>query len=113
MPERLKGHVEVCVAPLRRYGEFDWYPVEGTPIPDSIGFVVCDGPPGATVGGRYGLGPLLGSRLSPGAIILLDDTQRPEERAIVTRWCASLGVVVVADGGSFVALRAEAQVRAH
>lgn len=105
MPARLKGYVEVCVAPLRNYGSFDWYALEGTPIPDSIGFVLCDGPPGATLGGRYGLAPMLGKKLSPGAIILLDDTQRPEERSIVSRWCEELRAAVVEDGGSFVALR--------
>ncbi len=105
MPESLKGHVSVLAAPLRSYGSFDWYSIGVEAIPDSVGYVVCDGPPADTRGGRYGLGPVLGSRLARGSIILLDDTHRPEERAIVGRWCSELGASVVQEGATFTAIR--------
>jgi hypothetical protein len=44
---------------------------------------VCDGPKGTTRGGRYGLAPVMKDRLAPGCIVLLDDTSREAERAII------------------------------
>ena len=40
----------VVVTPLRSYGDFDWYDIDPTAIPDSFGLVVCDGPPSTTRG---------------------------------------------------------------
>ena len=34
-------------------------------------------------------------RLAPGCIVLLDDTSREAERAIIERWCAELPARVV------------------
>jgi len=104
-PEHLKSWVSLSVAPLRAYRGFDWYSIDEQAISGSIGYVICDGPPASTRGGRYGLGPVLGSRLAAGSIILLDDTQRLEERAIVARWCSELGASVVQEGGTFSAIR--------
>jgi len=75
----------VHYAPLRNYGEFDWYSVPDA-LPDDISLVVCDGPPSDTRGGRYGVLPLLASRLASECKVLLDDANRPPEQAILSRW---------------------------
>lgn len=77
------------------YGGFDWYDVESVQLPDTIGLVVCDGPPGTSRGGRYGLVPILKDRLAPGCIILIDDTDRAGERDIVDRWCTELPARII------------------
>ena len=53
--------------------------------------VVCDGPPSGTVGGRYGLVPVMREHLRPGCVILLDDAWREDERAVARRWDSELG----------------------
>jgi len=105
LPQRLRERVSVCNAPLRSYGDFDWYSIDPGVIPQPIGYVVCDGPPSITRGGRYGLGPVLRSYFQPGCVILLDDTQRDGERAIVARWQAELGATVIQEGETFTVLR--------
>lgn len=75
----------VCDSPLTRYGEFDWYTVPPS-LPARFALVLCDGPPAATRGGRYGLLPVLGDRLTADAVVLLDDAQREDEQEIARRW---------------------------
>jgi hypothetical protein len=75
---------------LRSYGDFDWYELPEF-LPDRFALVICDGPPGQTRGGRYGLMPVMYARLC-GATVLLDDTNRESERNIAERWCAEFGV---------------------
>ena len=84
---RVEG-VHLVLAPLRSFGDFDWYDAPANPsLPDRFTVVVCDGPPSlTTAGGRYGLMPVLGDRLVPGTEILLDDAARPEEKAVIGRW---------------------------
>jgi hypothetical protein len=101
LPMHLRSSVELHVTPIRSYGEFDWYSLDNITLPNAIGFVVCDGPPGETRGGRYGLAPVLRSHLAPGCIVLLDDTQRPEEHEIVRRWCAELDASIVHEDDTF------------
>ncbi len=79
-------NVEVLSAPLREFGEFDWYDAPHTALPDHFEFVICDGPPGNTRGGRYGLFPVLRNCLTPTAVILLDDLERPGEAEVLQRW---------------------------
>lgn len=63
-----------------------WYEL-GPDVPERIDLLVVDGPPGTTrPQARYPALPLLRARLAPGALVLLDDSDRPEERAIVRRW---------------------------
>lgn len=81
---------EVCVSPLRDHGGFTWYDPPSH-LPGDFSLVVCDGPPWDTPGGRYGLLPVMGERLRPGASILLDDAHRPDEQAVLERWAAELG----------------------
>ena len=87
--------VHLHFAPLREYGGFSWYNPPLDVLPDNFSLVVCDGPPGTTHGGRYGLMPLLGNQLAAGALILLDDANRPGETETLSRWIAEENVSVV------------------
>jgi len=79
-------NVHVCFSPMKEYGEYDWYQPPLDQMPQHFALVICDGPPGNTKGGRYGLLPLFGDRLSAESIILLDDANRPDEKALIERW---------------------------
>ena len=85
-------------APLKSYGTFDWYDPDLTRMPGLFSLVVCDGPPGATPGGRYGLVPVMRDYLAPGCVILLDDAQRDGERTIAQRWANELGATLEVEG---------------
>ncbi len=98
LPEHSRSNINVLLTSIRDYGEFDWYTIEDLPETTDIGFVVCDGPHGSSRGGRYGLAPVLRNRMAPGCVILLDDSHRPDERAIVARWCGELSATVVEEG---------------
>ena len=79
--------VTMAVAPIRSFGDFDWYSLPSLQtIPGKIALVICDGPPGGTRGGRYGLVPVMLEKLRPDCTILLDDGARDDERAIAARW---------------------------
>jgi hypothetical protein len=79
--------VELRVAPLKSYGDFDWYEVPDLDaLREKFAVVICDGPPGKTRGGRYGLVPVMLEKLTPDCTILLDDGARAEEQAIAARW---------------------------
>ncbi len=73
----------VLHAPLRTYGDIEWYEVPSE-LPDRFDVVICDGPPGITPGGRWGLWEVLGDRLHA-ATVILDDAERPGEAAIIQR----------------------------
>lgn len=79
-------NVQICAAPLRSYGEFSWYEPPLAEMPKEFQLVICDGPPGSTAGGRYGLLPVMGDHLPAGATILLDDATRPGEVECLRRW---------------------------
>lgn len=83
-------NLHLQLAPLRTYGEFDWYDVPIDRMPNRFGLVICDGPPGTTRGGRYGLIPVLAGRLAPGTLILVDDAHREAEHAVIERWSHSV-----------------------
>lgn len=85
------NNVEACIADLRDYGGYTWYDPPTSRMPTDFALVVCDGPPGETPGGRYGLLPIMRAHLKPGCVILLDDAIRAEERAIAARWAAETG----------------------
>ena len=88
------ANVEVLSSPLRDYGDFSWYDPPLQQLPNNFRFVVCDGPPGITKGGRYGLLPVVGSRLPQGAVIVLDDAGRPGEVELVNRWKQEVDLTV-------------------
>ena len=82
--------VRVIVRPLKNFGEFTWYDPPLSDLPMRYSLVICDGPPASTPGGRYGLLPIMKERLKPGSIILLDDTDREQEKLIAVRWATEL-----------------------
>ncbi|HYH86749.1 MAG TPA: hypothetical protein VEX60_14955 [Pyrinomonadaceae bacterium] len=96
--ERVKRYgirgVHVCLSPLREYGGFSWYDPPAEMLPGEFKLVICDGPPESTPGGRYGLLPVLGDRLQAGALILLDDANRPSETEVLRRWGAEADISV-------------------
>jgi hypothetical protein len=94
----------VCLAPLRDYEGFAWYDAPLDEMPERFQLAICDGPPGATAGGRYGLLPVLGHRLPVGSVILLDDASRPGEAKVLKRWTTEARMSVSmreASNGSF------------
>lgn len=78
--------VKNYLAPLRDYGDFSWYDAPREGLPEKFSLIVCDGPPGSTKGGRYGVVPVLKEKLAPGTIILLDDAHREAEAEALRRW---------------------------
>jgi len=89
-------HLEIC--PLKDYGEYTWYDPSET-VPDGIMMVVCDGPPGETTqGGRYGLLPVMKSKLALGCTILLDDVERSSEHEIAKLWAQELDTTFKLEG---------------
>jgi hypothetical protein len=88
---RLDVHsVTILVRPLREYGPFVWYGPPLDLLPSNFGLAVCDGPPGETHGGRYGLLPIMRGRLEAGCIILIDDAEREREEATAAKWASEL-----------------------
>ena len=78
----------VLHAPLRSHGrgEYQWYTWPAALSERTFSVVVCDGPPAHTLGGRFGLLPVVDSSLADDCLIILDDTQRLCERQAIARW---------------------------
>ena len=86
-------NVHLLLTPLRSFGNFTWYDPPLADLPPRFSLVVCDGPPSDTIGGRYGLLPLLRDRLTSQAIVLLDDAERESEAEVLRRWQAERPMV--------------------
>lgn len=84
--------VDLCVADLRSYGRYTWYQPPLERMPSDFALVVCDGPPGGTAGGRYGLLPIMRARLAAGCVILLDDMERLAEQETIETWVKEFGI---------------------
>jgi predicted O-methyltransferase YrrM len=87
----LSSTVEVVHAPLTEYelenGAYQWYERKQLEAVDSIDVLVVDGPPGFVhASARYPALPLLHEKLSPHAIVIMDDYKRDDEKAIVDKW---------------------------
>ena len=87
--------VDVRYAPLARTHVPDhltpWYDEAAIADLADIGMLVVDGPPKATgPAARYPAVPLLAGRFAARCSIVVDDTVRPEDRAVVTRWADQL-----------------------
>lgn len=80
------SNVQILSAPLREFADFEWYNAPLAELPENFSLVLCDGPPGETRGGRYGLLPVMRDRLAPDAVIILDDTEREGELKVLRRW---------------------------
>jgi hypothetical protein len=102
----LENVVTIVTAPLvptqAGHREGLWYgPEYRDLITWPIDVLLVDGPPGS-VGprARYPAVPVLESLLAPECWILLDDGDRPDERAIAHAWCSELSAkLVYLDGG--------------
>jgi len=96
--EDLESTVELLVAPLDAHPEAwedaPWYSAEMIAmLPSTINLLLVDGPPGHGEGmahSRYPALPALAGRLSPNALVVLDDADREPEQEIVERWSESL-----------------------
>jgi predicted O-methyltransferase YrrM len=101
---------ELHHAPLeaRKYrGEtVQWYEAGATDaLPSAIDVLIVDGPPNFAGGrNRSPAWPELRSRLAAGALVLVDDTQRDSERAMVAEWLDDGGLELLYDGDTFMAL---------
>jgi predicted O-methyltransferase YrrM len=95
--KNLKNHgldswATVRFSPLEKHvisgRDYLWYSIPPDNIPESIDFLVVDGPPVTTENEmiRYPAVPCFFERLSPNAVVLLDDAARPGEAEIVRRW---------------------------
>lgn len=92
----LAGHgladvADVRLAPIAPIdvpaGTWQWYDTAALHDLHDIDLVLIDGPPKPTHRqARYPAVPVLRDRLAPGAVLLLDDADRPDERAILHRW---------------------------
>jgi hypothetical protein len=80
------SHTRVCSVEMRNYDGFAWYDAPLNELPQEFQLVICDGPPGETLGGRYGLLPVMGGRLPSAAVILFDDANRTGEAEVLRRW---------------------------
>ncbi len=64
-----------------------WYDLAALPEPAGIDLLFVDGPIGGTSPlARYPALPVLGARLNPAALVVLDDTDRADEKEILRRW---------------------------
>lgn len=86
---------EIRVAPLTplRLGteEYFWYSREALKDITGIDMLIIDGPPGGTCPlARYPAVPILIDRLADGAMIVLDDATRDDEKAAAERWIAEI-----------------------
>lgn len=87
----MEGYVEVVHAPLqdvRLNGRtWPWYRPGSLDTITSVDMLVVDGPPGS-IGhmARYPALALLNGKLSDRAVIVVDDTRKADERALVGLW---------------------------
>ena len=89
---------QLALTEIRSYdSDYDWYEIDGYVRQYTYSLVVCDGPPGGTKGGRYGLLPQMMPYLNRPCLILLDDAARASERGVLDRWesefCASVSLI--------------------
>jgi hypothetical protein len=84
----------VLYAPLKSYrldgSDWKWYDVSGLNTVENIDLLIIDGPPeDIQKEARFPALPLLFDKLSDKAVIILDDTNRPDEQAIIQKWKAA------------------------
>ncbi len=73
--------------PLKDFGDFEWYDVNYLTYDiKELGLIICDGPPGNTKGGRYGLIPIMKKFIKKHCIILVDDMIRDKEKVMINDW---------------------------
>lgn len=87
----LQDWAQVFHAPLKETRINDWsgswYDTSVLPDGGPAQMLVVDGPPSTTAAlARYPALPMLRQRLAPGALVVADDADRPDEREMVVRW---------------------------
>jgi len=87
----LSDKVEIRIAPLKKVTieneEWLWYSTDKIKFDQPIDLVVVDGPPVKTQkNARYPALPLLYDHLSENAVVVMHDTNRSEETAIINLW---------------------------
>ncbi|MEU3016666.1 class I SAM-dependent methyltransferase [Nocardiopsis sp. NPDC007018] len=71
-----------------------WYDLSRLDDLDRVGLLFVDGPPQATgAQARYPAVPALLPRLTDDAVVVLDDADRPDERALGERWVREFGLL--------------------
>jgi predicted O-methyltransferase YrrM len=79
-------NLRVLHTPIKDYGKFEWYDYSNKPLPEKFDLVLCDGPPGETKGGRFGLFPCMESQFHNQTKIVLDDYGRQGEKDVALKW---------------------------
>jgi Methyltransferase domain len=87
----LHEYASVIHAPLVQHNvkgvSHQWYDLSAIKLPGTIDLLVVDGPPETTQKlARYPAVPLLASKFSRRARVLLDDGSRPDEQLMARRW---------------------------
>ena len=113
--ERLRARglddlVTVVCAPIREQeiegARYPWYDCEQLEDVDCIDLLLVDGPIGSSARScRYPALPVFKGRLSADAVIVVDDADRDDERAMVAAWSADYGMDLewhALDGGAAV-----------
>jgi predicted O-methyltransferase YrrM len=96
--QRLEDVVDVRLGALEPYpgSEVPWYPLALLDGVGRVDLLFVDGPPAATSAlVREPAVPAVLDRLQDGAIVVLDDTNRSDERTIVDRWTGIAGVTTL------------------
>jgi predicted O-methyltransferase YrrM len=87
----VEKYAKVIHAPLKevRFGDRTWHWYDRPKLKDikSIDMLVVDGPPGPMQKlSRYPALPVLHKQLAPGAIVVLEDAKRRDEKQIIKMW---------------------------
>jgi len=87
----LEEFVSILYAPLVDHeidgAKWKWYDLANLDGDAIFDFAVVDGPPGGTQSlARYPFFKLIGDRLYKNAVVLLDDSDRPDEKRILAQW---------------------------
>lgn len=85
-------NVDLYHAPLRDFGEYDWYDIDKVPLPLRLDSALCDGPAFCR-GWRSGLLPVLSERRVEVAEVLCDDADDPNAPAMLEFWRKRYGAV--------------------
>ena len=98
-------------------GEILSYQVDDFADPESIDFVIIDGPPFFTLRGREACLYQIYAKLRPGGIVILDDYQREAEKIILRNWLEvypeSFSVEIKEVGHGLAVLRKQKSVEAR
>jgi len=87
----LEDYARVIHAPLKelRFGDRTWHWYDRTKLKSikNVDMLVVDGPPGPMQKlSRYPALPVLYKQLAPGAVVVLEDAKRTDERQVVKMW---------------------------